>query len=52
LNAPDALVSSEHDPNKEIERLSVSEETVKGQNILSKLGANDQTHAVMIGLKR
>ena len=41
--------------NKEIaERLSVSEETVKGQvrNILSKLGANDRTQAAMIGLKR
>jgi DNA-binding NarL/FixJ family response regulator len=41
--------------NKEIaERLSVSEETVKGQvrNILSKLGAKDRTHAAMIGLKR
>jgi DNA-binding NarL/FixJ family response regulator len=36
------------------EHLSVSEETVKGQvrNILSKLGANDRTHAAMIGLKR
>jgi DNA-binding NarL/FixJ family response regulator len=35
-------------------QLSVSEETVKGQvrNILSKLGANDRTHAAMIGLKR
>jgi len=41
--------------NKEIAReLSVSEETVKGQvrNILSKLGAKDRTHAVMIGFKR
>jgi DNA-binding NarL/FixJ family response regulator len=41
--------------NKEIAaQLSISEETVKGQvrNILSKLGANDRTHAVMIGLKR
>ncbi len=41
--------------NKEIaEQLSVSEETVKGQvrNILSKLGADDRTHAAMIGLKR
>jgi DNA-binding NarL/FixJ family response regulator len=41
--------------NKEIaEQLSVSEETVKGQvrNILSKLRANDRTHAAMIGLKR
>src|SRR6202041_1524494 len=35
-------------------QLSISEETVKGQvrNILSKLGANDRTHAAMIGLKR
>ena len=41
--------------NKEIaERFSVSEETVKGQvrSILSKLGANDRTHAAMIGLRR
>jgi DNA-binding NarL/FixJ family response regulator len=35
-------------------QLSVSEDTVKGQvrNILAKLGANDRTHAAMIGLKR
>jgi DNA-binding NarL/FixJ family response regulator len=35
-------------------RLSISEDTVKGhvKNILSKLGANDRTHAVTIGLKR
>jgi DNA-binding NarL/FixJ family response regulator len=41
--------------NKEIAaQLSLSEETVKGQvrNILSKLNANDRTHAAMIGLKR
>jgi len=41
--------------NKEIAaKLSVSEETVKGQvrNILSKLGANDRTHAAMIGVAR
>ena len=41
--------------NKEIAaQLSVSEETVKGQvrNILSKLGANDRTHAAVIGLQR
>ena len=41
--------------NKEIAaQLSVSQDTVKGQvrNILSKLGANDRTHAAMIGLKR
>jgi DNA-binding NarL/FixJ family response regulator len=41
--------------NKEIAaRLSITEETVKGhiKNILAKLGANDRTHAVTIGLKR
>jgi DNA-binding NarL/FixJ family response regulator len=41
--------------NKEIAvRLSITEETVKGhiKHILSKLGANDRTHAVTIGLKR
>jgi len=41
--------------NKQIaDRLSVTEETVKGRvkSILSKLGANDRTHAAMIGLKR
>jgi DNA-binding NarL/FixJ family response regulator len=41
--------------NKEIaSRLSITEETVKSHvtNILSKLGANDRTHAVTIGLKR
>ena len=46
---------AEGNANKEIAaQLSVSEETVKGQvrNILSKLGANDRTHAVTIGLKR
>ena len=46
---------AEGNANKEIAaQLSVSEETVKGQvrNILSKLGANDRTHAAMIGLKR
>jgi DNA-binding NarL/FixJ family response regulator len=41
--------------NKEIAALlSITEETVKGhvKNILAKLGANDRTHAVTIGLKR
>src|SRR5215469_12580862 len=41
--------------NKEIaDQLSISEETVKSRvkQILSKLGANDRTHAVMFGLKR
>jgi DNA-binding NarL/FixJ family response regulator len=41
--------------NKEIAvQLYITEETVKGhiKNILAKLGANDRTHAVTIGLKR
>jgi DNA-binding NarL/FixJ family response regulator len=41
--------------NKQIaDQLSISEETVKSRvkNILSKLRANDRTHAAMIGLKR
>jgi DNA-binding NarL/FixJ family response regulator len=41
--------------NKQIAaQLSITEDTVKGRvkNILSKLGANDRTHAAMIGLKR
>jgi len=41
--------------NKEIAaQLSITEETVKGhiKNIFTKLGANDRTHAVTIGLKR
>ncbi len=43
------------DANKEIAaRLSITEETVKSRvkNILSKLRANDRTHAAMIGVKR
>lgn len=46
---------AEGNANKEIaDRLSITEETVKGRvkNILSKLGANDRTHAAMIGLRR
>jgi len=41
--------------NKEIAaRLSLSEETVKSRvrSILAKLGANDRTHAVVIGFRR
>jgi len=41
--------------NKQIAcQLSIAEETVKSHvtNILAKLGANDRTHAVTIGLKR
>jgi len=46
---------AEGNSNKEIAvLLSVTEDSVKGhvRNILSKLGANDRTHAAMIGLKR
>jgi DNA-binding NarL/FixJ family response regulator len=62
--AEDALTSREIDvlrliaagnANKEIAcQLSIAEDTVKGHvtNILAKLGANDRTHAVTIGLKR
>jgi DNA-binding NarL/FixJ family response regulator len=48
------LIAGGH-ANKEIAaRLSVTEETVKSRvkNILSKLGANDRTHAAIIGVKR
>ena len=41
--------------NKQIaDRLAVTEDTIKGRvkNILSKLGANDRTHAAIIGIKR
>jgi DNA-binding NarL/FixJ family response regulator len=41
--------------NKTIaDKLSIAEHTVKGhvKSILSKLGASDRTHAVMLGLKR
>jgi DNA-binding NarL/FixJ family response regulator len=62
--AEDGLTSRELDvlrliatgnANKEIAcQLSIAEETVKSHvtNILAKLGANDRTHAVTIGLKR
>jgi DNA-binding NarL/FixJ family response regulator len=46
---------AEGNSNKRIaDQLSITEETVKGhvKNILSKLGANDRTHAVTLGLKR
>jgi DNA-binding NarL/FixJ family response regulator len=42
-------------PNKLVaDKLSVSEDTIKMhvKSILSKLGANDRTHAVTIALKR
>jgi DNA-binding NarL/FixJ family response regulator len=62
--ADDALTPGEVDvlrliaagnANKQIAaQLSITEDTVKGRvkNILSKLGANDRTHAAMIGIKR
>lgn len=49
-----ALIA-EGNANKEIAaQLSITEETVKGRvrSILAKLGANDRTHAAIIGLKR
>jgi DNA-binding NarL/FixJ family response regulator len=48
------LIAAGH-ANKEIAALlAITEETVKGRikNIFSKLGANDRTHAAMIGVKR
>ena len=62
--AADALTKAEVDvlrliaggnANKQIaDQLSITEDTVKGRvkSILSKLGANDRTHAAMIGVKR
>ena len=41
--------------NKQIaDQLGVTEDTVKGRvkSILSKLDANDRTHAAIVGLKR
>src|SRR5580704_5596838 len=64
MNGIDALTPAEilvlrmiaaGNANKQIaDQLSITEETVKSRvkNILSKLGANDRTHAAMIGLKR
>jgi DNA-binding NarL/FixJ family response regulator len=62
--ADDALTEREVEVLREVARgnsnkiiangLNVSEATIKGhmKNILSKLGANDRTHAVMIAMKR
>ena len=49
------ILIAEGKTNKEIAaQLKATEDAVKGQvrNILSKLGANDRTHAAIIGLKR
>jgi DNA-binding NarL/FixJ family response regulator len=46
---------AEGNANKEIaDRLAVTEDTIKGRvkSILAKLGANDRTHAAIIGLRR
>ena len=48
------LIAAGHS-NKQIgDELGITEDTVKGRvrNILSKLSANDRTHAAIIGLKR
>jgi len=62
--ADDALTEREIDVLRQVaagnankviaDNLEISEETVKAhmRKILSKLGANDRTHAVAIGLKR
>ena len=48
------LIAEGNSNNEIAARLSVTEDSVKGhvRNILSKLGANDRTHAAMIGIKR
>ena len=63
-HSDDALTQREIDVLREVaagsankivaQHLHVSEETIKAhmKNILSKLGANDRTHAVTIAVKR
>jgi len=63
-HADDALTEREIDVLRQVasgnankmiaDNLEISEETVKAhmRKILSKLGANDRTHAVAIALKR
>jgi DNA-binding NarL/FixJ family response regulator len=48
------LIASGHGNKQIADKLGITEDTVKGRvrNILSKLGANDRTHATTIGLKR
>jgi len=62
--ADDALTAREIEVLKEVatgnankiiaDKLSISEDTVKAhmKSILSKLGANDRTHAVTIAMRR
>jgi DNA-binding NarL/FixJ family response regulator len=49
-----ALIAAGNSNKLIADQLSITEETVKGhvKNILSKLSANDRTHAVTLGLKR
>lgn len=48
------LIAAGHANKRIADELSIAEETVKSRVkcILSKLGANDRTHAAIIGLKR
>jgi len=48
------LIAAGHANKKIADELSIAEETVKSRVkcILSKLGANDRTHAAVMGLKR
>ena len=48
------LIAAGNANNEITAQLFIAEDTVKSHvtNILSKLGANDRTHAVTIGLKR
>ncbi len=48
------LIAAGHSNKRIGDELGITEDTVKGRvrNILSKLGANDRTHAAIIGLKR
>jgi DNA-binding NarL/FixJ family response regulator len=48
------LIAAGNGNRQVADRLGIAEDTVKGRvrSILSKLGANDRTHAVMIALKR
>jgi len=49
-----ALIAAGNSNKLIADQLSITDETVKGHvsNILSKLGANDRTHAVTVALKR
>jgi DNA-binding NarL/FixJ family response regulator len=49
-----ALIAAGNSNKLIADRLSISEDTVKGhvKRLLSKLGVNDRTHAVTLGLKR